>query len=1603
MISHTNLLYNERMMQAAFQHTDDVIFVNWLPFYHDMGLIGNVILPLYISAPCILMSPLSFLQKPVRWLQAISHYKATISGGPNFAYDLCARKITPEQRATLDLNSWDIAFNGAEPVRRETLERFATTFESCGFRRESFYPCYGLAEATLIVSGGLREAAPVTHAVQGSKLEHHRVVAASIEEKGNRALVGCGHTWLDQKIVIVDPESLTLCPPHRVGEIWVSGPSVARGYWNNPEETERTFQAYLADTGEGPFLRTGDLGFLQDGELFITGRLKDLIIIRGRNYYPQDIELTVEQSHPALRPGCGAAFSVEVTDEERLVIVQEVKRRYRNPDVDEVARAIRGAVAERYELQVYAVILIKTGSISKTTSGKIQRHASRERFLSDDLNIVGSSILDDTYFEQREDDLIGLESAFAIPRTPTEEMLAEIWSEVLGLEQVGIYENFFALGGHSLQATQVISRVRELFQVELPLRTLFESPTLVGLAESVEAARRGAQAVQVPSILPIPRENLLPLSFSQERMWFLYQFEPNNTAYHIPLAVRLTGPLDVPVLQQSVNEIVRRHEILRTTFANKNGPPVQVIAPNLTLTLPVIDLREFPPSEREAEARRLVTTEAQRPFDIARGPLFRITLFRLEAEEYVVLVVMHHIVSDAWSLSLLWQEITSLYEAFSAGKSISLPELLIQYADFAHWQRQWLQGEVLETQLAYWKQQLAGAPSVLELPADRPRPATQTLRGASQSFPLPESLVEALRTLSRQEGATLFMTLLAAFKALLYRYTGQADILIGTPIANRHWLAVEGLMGTLVNTLVMRTDLSGNPTFRELLSRVREVALEAYAHQELPFEQLVEALQPERALSHSPLVQVMFNVTNPPMPIVQIPNLSWSIFEFDRGAAQFDLTLSFLDTKQIQMMAVEYNTELFDHATISRMMGHLRVLLEGIVATGAELRLSDLPLLTEAEQRQLLVEWNNLEVTGDAPVDLSLDSCVHQLFEAQVERTPDAIAVVFESQRLTYRELNRQANSLAHYLQELGVGPDECVGICMERSLDMVIGLLGILKAGGTYVPLDPTYPKQRLDFMLKDSQTSVLLTQQRLSNTLSEHEARVVCTDADWETIAERGEENPDSSVSSESLAYVIYTSGSTGAPKGVEIPHRAAVNFLHAMQQEPGLTGQDTMLAVTTLSFDIAVLELFLPIITGARVVVVSREVASDGARLIEALTNSGATIMQATPATWRLLLEAGWQGMDRLKMLCGGEALPQELANQLLERGACLWNMYGPTETTVWSVVHKVEPEDRPVPIGHPIANTQIYILDRNLQPAPIGVPGELHIGGVGLARGYHNRPELTKEKFIPNPFIKDEGGGVKDEDKTYPLDEMLILHPLLSKASLLTLYKTGDLARYLPDGNLEFLGRIDHQVKLRGFRIELGEIEAVLSQYPAVQQSIVVARESEHRPGDTRLVAYVVPDQEETPTTNDLCNFLKQKLPDYMVPATFVVLDTLPLTPNGKVNRRALPTPDPVRPDLAETFVAPGSYVEEILAGIWAQVLGIDQIGVYDNFFELGGHSLLVTQVMTRVCEAFQVELPLRSFFEAPTIAALALVIEESLIAEIDDLTEDQAQRLVESVE
>ncbi len=1575
MISHGNLLNNAQTTYQFMEHSPESKFVTWLPMYHDMGLIGGILQPLYGGFPCIIMPPTSFLQRPYRWLQTISKYKGTTSGGPNFAYDLCVQKITPEQKATLDLSSWDVAFNGAEPVRYETLERFAEAFSECGFRREAFYPCYGMAETTLMVSGVNKATSPIVKTVQKSALESNKVVESSVDEVYN--FVGCGRVIPEQKVVIAHPETLRSCQPDEIGEIWVSGSSVGQGYWNRESDTRETFGAYLSDTGEGPFLRTGDLGFLQNKELFVTGRAKDLIIIRGRNLYPQDIELTSERSHSCLRSGASAAFTVLVNNEEKLVVVQELEFRAK-PDKTEVIGAIRQAISEEHQVQVYAVVLIKPGSIPKTSSGKIQRRATRAQFEKDELNVVASNILkieDITRNVTRLQRSQILGKAAKESQEILETYLIEQQARVLGIapDDINPEQSLTSLGLDSLKVFELKNRLEVDLEISVSVADFFEGMSTQSLVKKILAqmTTNGLPLVSLTQQEKNINTSHYPLSFAQQGLWFIHQLNSNIPTYNIPIVIDFKGCIDLSILQKCLNEIVRRHEVLRTSFKLIDGQPVQVINPDVALTLTIEDLRSLSESQRSSAAVNFATELVQQPFDLSTASLLRGKVLQISEKNYHLIIVLHHIIADGWSIGIFIKELIELYETYSQGKLPQLPQLPIQYRDFVNWERKWIDSERTQRLLTYWKQKLQGQLPVLNLPTDRPRPPVQTFKGAKAKLVLSQNLRQELEDFSRQQGVTLFMTLLAAFKILLYRYTSQTDIIVGSPIANRSRTETESLIGFFVNVLALRTDLSGKLSFQELLGRVKSTALEAYVHQDLPFENLVEELQPNRDLSYNPLFQVMFVLQNLPQPNLNLSDVSVSYEEGDNGTSKFDLTLFVEDFQEGLVATCEYNTDLFNVDTITRMLAHFQTLLSSIVSNPQQ-DIAKLQFLTSSEIKQLLVEWN------DTKSDYPQDKCIHQLFEAQVEKTPFDIAVIFERQQLTYQELNSRANQLADYLQQQGVKPDTVVGICMHRSLEMVVALIAILKAGGAYLPLDPAYPQERIDFMLADAEVSVLLTQSPLESKLRSHQGQLICIDTQG-LYSNYSCKNPSRDIKPENLAYVIYTSGSTGKPKGVMNTHQGLCNRLLWMQDAYQLTSSDRVLQKTPFSFDVSVWEFFWTLITGAVLVVAKPGGHQDTRYLAEVISQQQITTLHFVPSMLQAFLEEPeHQNCKSIKrVICSGEALSFELQQRFFQSfEAELYNLYGPTEASIDVTAWCCNRNEKTVPIGRPIANTQIFILDKHLQPVPVGVSGELHIGGAGLARGYLNRPELTQKKFISHPF-KDLQLNTKVE----------------------RLYKTGDLARYREDGNIEFLGRIDYQVKIRGNRIELGEIEALLQQHPQVRETVVVARKDTIN--NFHLIAYLVNRENAKPSVEELRGFLKQKLPEYMLPSTFVMLDDLPLTANGKIDRRALPVAESVRPELAASFQPPQSEMEQHIAKIWQEVLRLDKVGINDNFFDLGGNSLLILQVNNKLRTILQGDISVVKMFQNPTIYSLAEYLSQKQQLSFAG-TRNRAQQQIEAI-
>lgn len=1037
-----------------------------------------------------------------------------------------------------------------------------------------------------------------------------------------------------------------------------------------------------------------------------------------------------------------------------------------------------------------------------------------------------------------------------------------------------------------------------------------------------------------------PLGQRIPLSFAQQRFWFLEQLDAARAAYNIARGYRLRGSLDASILQKALSAVVARHEVLRTTFVVVNDEPTQRIAPHLPVTIPIVDLSALDPEDRELRLETILAEEAQRPFRLAEDPMLRAILYRLEPREHVLLLATHHIASDAWSHEILLRELSVLYTANLSGRAPELPPLPIQYAQYAAHQRSEANQRAWEAQLAFWKKQLAGAPPLLDLPADFPRPPRETFRGRMVSCLLPQELLAGLIRLGRESGTTLYMTLLGAFQVLLSRYTGTTDICVGSPVAGRNQVEIESLIGLFVNTIALRTNLEGRPSFREVLERVRNTTLDAYSNQELPFERLVQELQPNRNLSHSPIYQVIFALQNTTLPQLRIPGAVVTPIALHSGTAKVDLTWEATEQPDGLLIRAEYNSDLFREESVSRMIGHYRTLLESVVAN-ADQPISKLSILTEPEHRQILDEWATPSPSAADPANWPCE-CVHHRIESQCAATPDRIAVVGSNQRLTYRELNEQANRLSHWLIAQGVQPDSVVGVSLPHTPRLLVSMLAIVKAGAAYLPLDPDLPAARRRLILNDSQVALVVTNQSEAGFFEDAQVQVIDVDRDAMNIAAQSVKNPNVDVTGENLCYVLYTSGSTGQPKGSQNPHRAVVNLLDSATHEPGISGDDVVLASTRASFDVGTFELFLPLFVGARIEMIERQVVADGHRFHAEICRICPTLMFATPAGWDIVLSAG-RLPQGIRAISGGDVLRPELAANLLSQTSELWNIYGPTETTIYSTIQRiVSPDD--ITIGRPVANTELYVLDRDGELVPSGIPGELYIGGAGLARGYWNRTELTREKFVKNPFRSDANS---------------------------RLYRTGDNVRWRSDGRIAFLGRVDRQVKIRGFRIELGEIEKVLGAHPGVEDCVVLTNSE-----NTQLIGFAALRSKEAVSAIGLRDWMAKELPDYMIPSRFILLAEFPLLPNGKVDRNALPAIAAEYNEPEELFVAPATAVEQMVADTWAEVLQVERVGRNDNFFRLGGHSLAAMRVIARLNNLYQVDLSVRQIFEAPTVKEMS---------------------------
>ncbi|WP_449434142.1 non-ribosomal peptide synthetase [Pseudomonas putida] len=1505
-VSHGNLVANEQLIRQGFGidlNPDDVI-VSWLPLYHDMGLIGGLLQPIFSGVPCVLMAPSYFLARPLRWLQAISEYGGTISGGPDFAYRLCSERVSEAALAGLDLSRWRVAYSGSEPIRQDSLAAFADKFQACGFDGQSFFASYGLAEATLFVSGSRRG-----QGIPALELDADAIAGNRAEAGKGSVLMSCGYPQPGHALRIVEPQHLEVLADNHVGEIWASGPSIALGYWRNPEASARTFVAMDGQT----WLRTGDLGFMRDGEVFVTGRLKDMLIVRGQNLYPQDLEQTLEREVEVLRKGRVAVFAVDDQGEEGIGVAVEISRNVQKAlKPQALLTTLRQVIADACRQAPAVVLLLNPGALPKTSSGKLQRSACRLR--------MGDGSLD---CYARYPEVTEYSESHAVT-DPLQARIAAVWCEILNAEAVAAHDHFLLLGGNSIAATQVTARLADELGVNLSLRTLFEAPTLAEYSAAVAAilAEGGADA---GAIATLGRAQSLPQSLAQNRLWLLWQLQPQSAAYNIPAGLHLRGELDEAALESAFDTLVARHESLRTLFCEENGQALQRILTQQPLSMRRLDLQGQTPAQVAAHREE----EAQQPFDLTAGPLLRLTLARLDDEDHQLWVTLHHIVADGWSLNILLDEFARLYAGHCQGLEASLAALPLGYADYAGWQRQWLAAGTAEQQLLYWKAKLGDELPVLDLCTDHPRSSQRDKRAARLSVKVPAKLGQALQGLAQQQQASLFMVLLAGWQSVLHRYSGQTDIRVGVPNANRPRLETQGMLGFFINTQVLRAQVHGQLPFEQLLAQVRQATLQAQANQDLPFEQLLEALPQAREQG---LFQVMFNHQQRDLSALRrLPGLLAEELPWHSREAKFDLQLHSEQDHQGRLsLAFDYAAALFEASTVKRLADHLLALLEQVCAQ-PHMLLGDVQLLDEQGRAQLR-GW------GQAPAVAPQQLLVEQLNQ-QARLTPQRTALAWEGGSLDYAELHQQANRLAHYLRDKGVGPDTCVAIAAPRSAQLLVGLLAILKAGGAYVPLDVDYPAERLAYMLGDCKASLLLSHSGVLGSLPQV-AGVSAIALDQLHLDSWPSHAPGLHLHGDNLAYVIYTSGSTGQPKGVGITHAALAERLQWMQASYALDASDVLMQKAPISFDVSVWECFWPLLTGCKLVLAGPGEHRDPQRIAALVQAHGVTTLHFVPPLLQVFVQeplaAGCSSLRRL--FSGGEALSAQLRDRVLQLlpQVQLHNRYGPTETAInvthW---HCQATDGERSPIGRPLGNVLCQVLDAELELAVPGVPGELYLGGAGLARGYLGRPGLTAERFVPRA----DGHGER-------------------------LYRSGDRARWQVQVEaLEYLGRLDQQVKVRGFRVEPEEVQACLLRQAGVEQALVLIHQD-------AVAAQLVGYYSGVAQPDGLLAALAEQLPAYMVPAQLIPLAHMPLGPSGKVERKALPAPVWQQRE----HVEPQSELQQQVAAVWREVLNLPRIGLQDDFFALGGHSLLATQIVSRTRQACDVELPLNVLFEASELGA-----------------------------
>nr|WP_225587529.1 non-ribosomal peptide synthetase [Methylomonas fluvii] len=1557
MISHGNLMANQQLIKRRFGHDERSTVVGWLPLYHDMGLIGNVMQPLYCGASAVLMSPMAFLEKPLRWLQAISDYRAHTSGGPNFAYDLCVQKISRDELMGIDLSSWQLAFNGAEPINPLTLQRFSDAFKACGFQRRAFYPCYGLAEATLLATGGAKQSLPRIAAFDKAALEHRIVDSVDGNQLNARSLVGCGTIDIHdgQDLRIVDPDNATCCQNGRIGEIWLSGPSIAQGYWQNPEVSGK---AFVNDAHGQSWLRTGDLGFIDGGELFVSGRLKDLIIIRGRNYYPHDLEYAVEAATDALNPASTVAFSVDEGDGEQLIVLAELKRnRVRQEDYRSEFSAIRTRLTEECGIQADQILFLKPGTILKTSSGKLRRNACRELFIQQGFEFIAIDNLQVS--SEISQSLVNVDPGANEHRLLRQALLtmdsgnaADLLAEHLSLKAAALSglaagtvestHTLSQLGLDSLKAVEMKYFIDDLLGIDLPIIDLLGSSTLSACAvTALSLAKLAANAPVSIASADIDRALNSVMSYNQQALWTQAQLASGKALHHILIALQIRGKLNREALGRALIELHQRHSQLRVGFKlGTDQHPVCLPLDQLEPWLEQVDCCDH------SQQMKNLQLFVNKPFDLEHGPLLRCGVFSCDDANPVLAFCAHHLIVDFRSLQVLLTELQTLYLAQSAGQTSLLSSSTSVYSDYVAWQRNYLDSTAAEQDLNYWRQQLAAELPRLELPGERSSAGADSYQSAAETLHISTETLNKLKRLAATHHTTLYTLLLSIFKTLLYRYSGQTDLIVGSPTLGRPRREFADLVGYFVNPVALRSRPHGEQPFCDYLAHVNTTVLEALEHQHYPYALLVEKVLHRTANDIAPF-RTWFVLQSADDPLAAALALGqsgiagqWSDITVETVALperseEFDLALLCAEVREGLTAVISYRCDVVSQLSVLRMLGHFQCLLNGILAE-PNTRLSQLPFLTVPEKQQLAA-WNT--TTTYYPEHRS----IVDLFEAVVDNQPQTTALIYGEQRLSYAELNERSNRLAHYLIAQSAGPERRIALSMPRGSALLIGMLAILKAGAVYVPVDPSYPQERQTYLFQDAGVDWLLTVMSLAPALDcGHLVKICVDEPHW--FGAYSATNPSVKRFPTSAAYLIYTSGSTGQPKGVVVSH---ANLLHSTLARSTYYREplDCYLLLPSFAFDSSVAGIFWSLSQGASLCLPDDNLLKEPLGLGALIERNQVTHLLTLPSLYQLLLEhVPSVALQSLRtIIVAGEACPGVLAELHHARLPTigLFNEYGPTEATVWCSVYRVQPTDcdATLPIGTPITNMRIHIVDAAMHPVAIGVAGELLVGGDGISRGYIGQPGLTAERFVPDPFAHNGG----------------------------RLYRTGDRVRYRADGNIEFLGRFDQQVKIRGYRIELGEIEACLLRHQAVSSAAVIVRED--TPGMKRLVAYW---SGEAAIQDALKSLVRDRLPDYMQPSTWVWLESMPLNANGKLDRKALPMPE-IRTDDQYAFVAPRDEAEEAVASIWCEVLGIDRLSIHDDFFELGGHSLAGVQVMAKIQDMFAIDLPVNVLFEATTLA------------------------------